>query len=996
MDIAENNSENESLKRKGNPVFQENDFNPEMKNTLAVLFEKFRLLSKNLVDNYLALTRAEFSTFNQNSVNQVKDILEEIRKLSDNEHIESENRFESLYAHVEILLGKIENLAINNSIILGDTFQKYILELSLVIEELSANLSIGGIKISANQNNSNPETINEPSSINSVLEVKTESTGLNQMILHRILKVEFPQIFKNCLESFTEELDLFYYQKFDKLKRLILFSVNCIPAKESEPTIKFDACRLQPDQISEINLLLDDLIDLPGDKFGNYLLELKQNFDLKIEDSIISQYTQMKSIELGLSNQNDTISFEIFNAHLKQISNKSTLIYQSFFSEIKLANQIEKTRIKLFQLIQRLYFQFESIIKKDLALKNEELILNIQTTAEDYKLKKKPETEVLFQTNDKLKVPIYPEIENIIETSNIALLEILNTIPETFHILKDLNINDLKFQAIKDSQTLKILSKKITESIGNDFLIFIQNMLPSISNKMNEIENGILNQNRLIKYSIFSPDNHQNFNFITNSEIDILQFLNDQLSESLQTKNRIENINNSILNDLLNAFYKSNENLQLSYFKKEANTWGQYIPKSKAFKGLSSIKKGLNSMNKYVDVLINKFWSHQSDAQILADDLWGKKGFDSSVNGFLNKTEHLALSEKLVAELPYFYKHLFIDRTYYNNDFWRGRKKELDRALIAYNRFQSGIAGALMITGERFSGKSFMTRYICSEILESQKIIIIDAPEFGIVDKKILLKKVQDQCGIKGDFLKVFSGLEPNTIVVFEDLELWWEKSENGNQMIQQIFDILDEFSQNIFFIVTINSDTLKIIEKMIKFQSVFLDILYCKPLNSNSLKEITLFRHQASGLKFEFINGITLNGKKTEESFKSKNFANLFSKYFNYSNGNIGVCLLTWMSNIRKIEDNRLFMQLPKSAEIPEFENLEKDDILLLYQLLIHKKMDISKMSRVLLQSESKLQKQLDFFKRAGIVVFQNSGYEISPYINEIVKTYLEKENML
>jgi len=996
MDLVENNSENESFKGIRIPSFQENDFNPEMKNTLALLFEKFRFLSKKVVDNYKELAGSEFSDYRKNSINQVKEIFEEINKFSENENKESENRFETIFEFIEVFLAKFENLAVKNSSILRDAFQKYILELSVIVEDQFAFLSSVDKKIIPDQNISNTENENRTNSNHADLLEKSESSDINQLILNRILKEEFPQIFKDCLECFIKDLDLYYYQKFDKLRRLIKFSVNCIPAKESEPIIRMNPCRLQPDQISEISLLLNDLIDFPGSRFENYLLELNQNFNIKIEDSLIKQFAQINSIELNPNIHNDSIPFEIYNTHLTQISDKSSLIYHSFFSEIKLENQVERARIKLFHLMQTIYFQVESIIKTNLFLKNEKLIQDIQSATNDYKLKKSPEIENLFHTNHKLMVPVYSEFENIIETSNIAIQELLTTIPETFFVIKELNFNDLKYNTIDDSQKLKIRSKKITESISIDFLAFIQSIIPSLSNKMNEIENGIINQNRLIKYSIFSQDYQQNINFIINSEIDIPQFLDNQLIESQQTKNEIANISNSILSDFSNAFYKANEKLQLSYYANEATNWGQYLPKTKAIKGLSWIKKTYNTMNKYFDVLINKFWSHQSDAQILVDDLWGKKAIDSSVNRFLNKTEYLTLSEKLTAELPFFYKHFFTDRNYFNNEFWRGRNKELDRALIAYKRFQSGIGGSLMIAGERFSGKSFMTRYVCSEILEPHKTIIIDGPEFGTVDIKFLLKKVQEQCGIKGDFFKIFSSLEPNTIVVFEDLELWWEKSENGNQVIQQIFDILDQFSQNVFFIVTINSDSLKIIEKMIKFQSSFLDILHCKPLNSNTLKEITLFRHQASGLKFKFINGISLNGKKTEESFKSKNFSNLFSKYFNYSNGNIGVCLLTWMSNIRKFEDNRIYMQLPQSPEIPEFENLEKDDILLLYQLLIHKKMDLAKMSRVLIQPESVLQKQLDFFKRVGIVVLQNSGYEISPYVNHIVKTYFVKEEML
>ncbi len=994
MVVSNNNSEQEFLNGEQIRIFQEFDFSLELKNILVILFDNLKIQSKNLFENYNSLSSKEFSNPGEYSFNLLKEILIKIENLSEDDFEESEKCFKSYYTQLELLIEKFEDNALKNSVILKDALLIYVTELYKIIEQTSDELCIGYNKKLENQNISNQKPVNENYATVFIVEKDDTFAEHKQINFKHILKQKFPEIIQDCVVNFVEAIDSFHYQKFAKINSLNKLLESYVPSKQSGINNNIKVSKPQSVQLSTILSAEDQLVD---QKFESYLTELKPKFDLKIEDSFCNQISILNDPAFLAQNQIEIDLFKILNEQIIQIIEKSQLIYKSYFSEIKLECLLEKTRIIVYQNIQMLYFRLEQIIKIHLEGKNEKLIRDIQATIKDYTDHRKPEFEDILKTDNKLEMTIYSDIENTIAASISTINNQINTIPAIFELIKDVIFTDFKLDSVMQSQTFKIRAKKITEVIvGNELFTLIQTLPLSISNKMNEIDNEILNQNRLIKYSIFNQDNNRNNNFIENDEVDILQFLNQKLSETGQNRNKIEKINHLLYNDLFNSFYDVYEKLTLSFFKNEANTFAQYIPKRNFSKGISSLRKIFRSINKYFDKLVNKFWLHQSDAHILAEDLWGKQTFISSVYRIIDKTEHLTLNEKIKSELPFYYKHLFIDDTNFNNEFWIGRKKELERAQIAFHRFQDGISGSLMITGERFSGKSFMTRYFCSEILKSKKNIIINAPEYGFADSKLLLKKFQEQSGLKGDLAKILSAIEPETIVVFEDLELWWEKSENGDKLIQQIFEILEQYCQRIFFIVTMNSYSYRAIEKMIKFQSVFLDIIYCKPVNSKSLQDIILFRHQASGLKFEFKHGIAINGKKTEESFKQKNFANLFSKYFNYSNGNIGVCLLAWMSNIIKIDGNRIIMQLPKSDDIPEFKHLDKDDILLLYQMFIHKKMDSTKISRVLLQSEKIVQKQLDFFKRTGIVVLQNSVYEINPYINHIVTSYLKNQEML
>lgn len=165
----------------------------------------------------------------------------------------------------------------------------------------------------------------------------------------------------------------------------------------------------------------------------------------------------------------------------------------------------------------------------------------------------------------------------------------------------------------------------------------------------------------------------------------------------------------------------------------------------------------LNKVRTFIEKQIDEFWYRQSDAILLAEDLSSKNensDATTSVYKLLNITEKASISKNILSDLPFFYNHLFLDKNYFNNDFWFGREEELKRAVNAYRRFTDGFPGALMITGARNAGKSFMIKHLCTARLKLQKTIYITAPDTNANDPKLLLKQIQNQTGNKGSIEK--------------------------------------------------------------------------------------------------------------------------------------------------------------------------------------------------------------------------------------------------
>ena len=725
------------------------------------------------------------------------------------------------------------------------------------------------------------------------------------------------------------------------------------------------------------------------------LVQLKSILDYQIEDDLGQLFENLNINQFTKQSKTEKNEIKELEAGLEQLPEKWNLIYQYFFNEIKLDNALGKVRIRLFQILQWFNNEINKASSELIDNKIAQLKKDITSTIKSLNAKEKP-SEV-FNHNE----PVTHEQLIVYEKKAERCIQIINNliknVPDKINLLDDIVFNDLKIEDIEDSKSYSILSSRLIEGIiSNDIKSLFHQLVSNLEKEISEIDNEIVNQNRLIRYTIFKDEETQT-EHPKDDELTISTFLESRLDEVQKLTDNLVKTNDKAFNQLLEGYFAVNDKLQLYAFKREANSWNQYLPTT-AISSISTVKRVVSSVGNFIDRQIDEFWYRQSDAILLAEDLSASDSEHNTTSVFklLNISEEASISKKVLGELPFFYQHLFLDKNYFNNDFWVGREDETQRALLAYRRFSEGFPGALLIKGERNTGKSFIIRHLCTTKIKPGKVIYINAPEQNVNEPKHFLKHIQSQIGQKGSVEKMMNSLGEDTVMVFEDIELWWEKAENGNHSLTQLFELVEKYSNKIFFILSINSYSYNIISKMLNIEPFLLDKIHCKPMNSRKLQETILFRHRASGLKFSLEKHSAINGKTDEEDFKSKQFAVLFSKYFNYSKGNIGACLLGWMANIISISDNRILIKSPKQINTSEVEKLDNEQIIYLYQLVLHKRMDISKMARVMMSTHETVQKKMDFLLRSGLILKTDTYYEINAYLHNAIITVLKNKDII
>ena len=455
-----------------------------------------------------------------------------------------------------------------------------------------------------------------------------------------------------------------------------------------------------------------------------------------------------------------------------------------------------------------------------------------------------------------------------------------------------------------------------------------------------------------------------------NNHNDVIEFINegnvrikDELAKTKELKKRVF----SSVNDCLNITV---ETLQPDRIILSAGNLKHYIKKSKP-RVFGTITERVKMLKTHIRRRFMKIWYRRSEGVLAARKLspiyrgasWsralGSRDNGTQIDELLNILDAVSPNPQVLESLPFYYKQLFLGKQKVDKAFWRGRKKALADAERTVKRFKNGLSGGLLITGEQNSGKTYLSQYIANKFFDKQRVYQINPPESGSTEVSVFKEALQREWG--------GNAIPQNSVIIINDLELWWERSENGFDIVNTITDMLSDDNKTWFLIINVNIHSFRFMNKMKSIDGYFLNIIECEPFNAEELRDIILFRHRSTALKFE------LNGSN-EDDLSAWGQARLFSRYLDYSRGNVGVALQAWISNVEGFEDGKLIIKKPRPHYAPELKYLNPDWMLLIVQFVLHRRLTIERLNRITKVNTTDLQKQVNTLIRAGILTARPS----------------------
>ncbi|TRX60540.1 amino acid permease [Fulvivirga sp. M361] len=404
---------------------------------------------------------------------------------------------------------------------------------------------------------------------------------------------------------------------------------------------------------------------------------------------------------------------------------------------------------------------------------------------------------------------------------------------------------------------------------------------------------------------------------------------------------------------------------------------------------LTGLNQVTDKVAKFTRSIVSKVLYGRSEGILFTKKFNKPKELNSSNSKLLDIREKVNPSEEVIEALPPYYVALFNGRSNISNDFWIPRSEEEQAFNKAIKRYQQGFHGGILILGERNSGKTAFGKYVVQRYLKGHTSYAVFPPTQGTVTLEGFNTALRKATLKSGDTDQIMGHLPQGTVLVINDLELFWERTGEGMEVVRLIERLIDDYGEKVLFIVNLNPHAFKLINQLTGFGVKFIENINFAPFNAEELRDLIMKRHRSSGL------AIGLNA--VDDSLNEVQMAQLFNGYFTYSEGVPGTALNGWLSHIKKSTAQGLILQKPDYPSISGLKELHEDWIMLLMQFVLHKRLNAEKIERITNWSSATVKALLLAMLRAGIIIDKVSGvYHLDPFIHPFVVKALKEKDVL
>ena len=592
-----------------------------------------------------------------------------------------------------------------------------------------------------------------------------------------------------------------------------------------------------------------------------------------------------------------------------------------------------------------------------------------------------------------LQVPEFPasqtselsrKIKEIEDYTQEQIFAAISRIPGQIELLKtesgaDFTETRLTFA---EKQTVEV-SRLVHFIIQNDLISPLQAELKTFTEKITLTQQEIQEIVRLIRITL-TPDKEEPL------QMPVSGFLEEQRIRTEKAQEQINSLFAGTEDKLNSSLNKTARQLSLSAFLKTAANLRLLEKTHDADKEkVSWFKQKYFATKDFFRRHLIRLWYDRSKRIVYAHQTKSSEAETSfPISRMHELNEMVSVKDSVLAAIPAYYQQLFLRKNNYFMDFWYGKPRELDEARKTIVRHEKGYSGALMFRGEHNSGKTFFVNYVVHKFLEKRPVYAVNPPFAGSASEADFLRALQKATENFVSADKILRSLPDKSVVIIEDLELWWEKTIKGLKVIKLICSLIEKHGDRILFIITVNSHAYRSVNRFLKIDSFLLSTIDCHPFNAEELRHIIMQRHRSGNMQFILDN-------KKESEMRSWDLARLFNTYFNYTKGNVGLSLQTWMSSIKEANDNTLTISLPIKPDTTVLNKLNSETLVFLVQFILHKRLNAEKIQRIMMMNATEVQERIRLLKRAAIITEPNQGvYTLNPNLHAFIRArFIEKE---
>ncbi|GAB4255600.1 MAG: hypothetical protein Kow0079_12480 [Vicingaceae bacterium] len=624
---------------------------------------------------------------------------------------------------------------------------------------------------------------------------------------------------------------------------------------------------------------------------------------------------------------------------------------------------------------------------------------------------------------EKLKLEIQSNIFNKVESEIKNTVANLNEIKNKIASGKSEEINEDWFEINTDFGYDELVLSGIFS-----YLDSLSNDLPSnISTFNEEAKNNLINNQHLIQP--FNVDVAEICAYIIESELHLplekylnvipqqcieelskiqhaLKLISFSLNNISETKNkelleliqRTENIiNESTINiekkkdqalgKIDDIFLTTITNLNIAHIVEQTEQIkSHYLKQEKKNRIQLVIDKLKDTIQKRIYSL-NLLISKKRDEILYAEFQHQNKKHENAIQRVRKFVKNITPELKTLNNIPFYYQQLFIGKHTPKLQFLYNRERELEEFKNALNSRSKIVGSGILIIGEPLTGKSFFAEIAVKETTNN-KIYKIEPPVNGAIKVKDFNRAIQSAIGSKNITDDNILEAPENSVFIINDLELWWERSAEGYEVVKKIIKLIEKYGNKYLFVVVCNIHAFNVIKQQYNFHSYFIATIHLAPFGSLQLKQAILNRHNMSGFE--------LYSYKTKEPVKERHLNKYINKIQTITKGNVGSAYHLWLTSIKDFNDGKIYLDGIKEEKLPSIS--KSDWLILLMNFVLHKHLSVQRIKRIFgYSTKSEAYLMLQNLIRSGLIEETISNtYKINDYVLVYVVDYLKEKGIL
>jgi hypothetical protein len=293
------------------------------------------------------------------------------------------------------------------------------------------------------------------------------------------------------------------------------------------------------------------------------------------------------------------------------------------------------------------------------------------------------------------------------------------------------------------------------------------------------------------------------------------------------------------------------------------------------------------------------------------------------------RAEELSLSERIVRLVRArsvqpenaHYSSMFLTNGYTGESFRVGRTAELARVEQIVENWKLGYRGAVLITGQRMSGKTFFGELIGHRFFSNSFVTLTPGVRIDLGGRT--LEPTRDLKAAV-EFVVKNHGRKP-MMVWIDDLSNWRDEITPLASDVRNLLQEIDYCSDKLFFVVSVGTELHAQLQRHSRIDHYFQAVLPMRRMRLEEINQAIRIRHGATQLNL--VN-------EEDETLTDEQINRLVLPIYAVSRGHIGDALRQWAYAVEVNTDENV-----RFTEVPAFafpEELSSDAGVLLRTILI------------------------------------------------------------